>query len=211
MNETATKPAAGGLKPLKITCTSSDCENGLHCFKATKELKAAGQEGACRSCGAQLVDWKRVRSKNLDDAGHTFAAMKQELIRHYFWHVPIDQKAMGHARRKGKSGLRAAMPKRIRQSVGKEKPFRDGQQTPFTGNIIYYAQHATASCCRKCMEYWHGIPMGRALSDAEVEYLTKLAVMFIEERLPDLSEEGQRVPRKKKPDDGAKPSGAEGG
>jgi hypothetical protein len=20
------------LKPLKITCTSSDCENGLHCF-----------------------------------------------------------------------------------------------------------------------------------------------------------------------------------
>lgn len=211
MSETTTKPAAGGLKPLKITCTSSDCESGLHCFKATKKLKAAGQEGACRSCGAQLVDWKRVRSKNPEDAGHTFVAMKQELIRHHFWHVPIDEKALDHARRKGKEGLRSATAKRIRQSVGKEKPFRDGQQTPFTGNIIYYAQHATASCCRKCMEYWHGIPMGRALSDAEVEYLTKLALLFIEERLPDLPEEGQRVPRKKKDKDGTKQPGAEGG
>src|SRR6266849_7890101 len=99
------------LKPLKISCTSSDCDNGLHCFKATKKLKAAGQEGACRSCGVKLVDWERVRKKSLDDAQHTFAAMRQELIRHHFWHLEIDEKAKDPARRKGKVGLRSAVPK----------------------------------------------------------------------------------------------------
>jgi hypothetical protein len=185
------------LEPLKVTCTSSDCDNGLHCFKATKKLKAAGNEGACRSCGTKLVDWDRVRGKNLGDVEHTFAAMRLELIRHYFWHVEIDEKAHTHARRKGKIGLESAVRKRIRQSVGKEKPFRDGTQTPFKGNIIFYAQHATASCCRKCVEYWHGIPIGRPLSDAEIEYLAELALRFINERMPDLPKDGEPDQRKK--------------
>lgn len=190
---TVGKPA---LKPLDIKCTSSKCEDGLHCFKATKKLKAEGNEGACRSCGAKLVNWDRVRQKDPADANHTFETMRLELIRHHFWHTDVDDEAVRKARRKGRSGLATAVPKRIRQSVGKEKPFRDGQQTPFTGNIIYYAQHATASCCRTCMEYWHGIPKGRALTDVEIEYLSQLAMKFIAERMRDLPEEGERpVPK----------------
>jgi hypothetical protein len=46
------------------------------------------------------------------------------------------------------------------------------------------------------MEYWHGIPKGRALTDAEVEYLSRLAVLFITERLPDLPQGGERATRK---------------
>src|SRR5262245_47618725 len=117
---TAAKPA---LKPLDIKCTSSKCEDGLHCFKATRELKASGGAGACLSCGAKLVDWQRVRRQDPADAAHTFTTMRLELIRHHFWHVAIDEEAVGKARRKGKAGLEAAVPKRIRQSVGKEKPF----------------------------------------------------------------------------------------
>ncbi len=190
---TTAKPA---LKPLEIKCTSSKCEDGLHCFKATRKLKASGDEGACRSCGIKLVNWDRVRRMDPEDAAHTFNAMRLELIRHHFSHVAIDEEAMDKARRKGRVGLEAAVRKRICQSVGKEKPFRDGQQTPFSGNVIYYAQHATASCCRTCMEYWHGIPKGRALMDPEVEYLSRLAMLFIKERLPDLPEEGEAPVRK---------------
>jgi len=190
---TSGKPA---LKPLEIKCTSSKCEDGLHCFKATRKLKATGDEGACRSCGIKLVNWDRVREKDPKDAAHTFAAMRLELIRHHFWHVDLDEEAVRKARRKGKSGLVVAVRKRIRQSVGKEKPFRDGQQTPFSRNVIFYAQHATASCCRTCMEYWHGIPKGRALTDAEVEYLTQLAMLFITERMPDLPQSGESPARK---------------
>jgi hypothetical protein len=47
------------------------------------------------------------------------------------------------------------------------------------------------------MEYWHGIPTGVPLSDEQIEYLSKLALLFIDERLPNLPEEGQRIPRLK--------------
>jgi len=190
-----------GLKPLKITCTSTDCGHNLHCFKATRDMKSANKQGQCRDCGAKLVDWPRVHEKDARDASYTFTVLKCELIRHKFWHVEIDPKAINYAKRKGYSGLEAAARHRIRKSVGPAKPPRDGQQTPMegSGNPIYYAQHATASCCRKCMEYWHAIPQGRALTEDEIMYLTELAVFYFRERLPPLTQDGESVPPIRKP------------
>jgi len=88
------------LEPLKVTCTSSDCDNNLHCFSATKEMVETDAVGACRSCGAKLVDWERVHDKDLTDVRYTFDALKFEMIRHHFWHVTIDPKAVNYARRK---------------------------------------------------------------------------------------------------------------
>jgi hypothetical protein len=141
------------------------------------------------------VDWSRVHNLDSRDAEYTFSAMKFELIRHKFWHVDIDQKAINHAKRKGYSGLDLAVRSRLRKSVGSAKPSRDGRQTPMegSGNVIYYAQHATASCCRKCIEYWHGIPQGRALTEDEVGYLAQLAMLYIRDRLPSLTADGEKV------------------
>jgi len=159
-----------------------------------QEAGSGGLGGACRSCGATLVDWSRVYRRDLADATYTFTALKYELIRHHFWHVEIDLKALNHARRKGMVGMRAAAEKKIRGSVGQANPFHDGWQTPKSGNVVFYGQHATASCCRKCIEEWHGIPQGRALTDAEVTYLTDLVMLYIKDRLPSLSENGEKVP-----------------
>jgi hypothetical protein len=185
------------LRPLKIRCTASDCESGLHCFRATKKLRIANQVGRCRSCGADLIDWGRVKRLDLRDAASTFASLQKELVRHHFWHVSIDDKAVNYARRKGRPALLVAARKRIERSVGGEQPYRDGRQTPQEGNPIYYAQHATASCCRKCMEEWHGIPAGRALTEREIGYFTGLAMMYLEERLK-LADEPERVPHIKR-------------
>ncbi len=35
----------GGLAPLKITCTSSNCAADLHCFKTTIEAGESEQDG----------------------------------------------------------------------------------------------------------------------------------------------------------------------
>ena len=51
------------------------------------------------------------------------------------------------------------------------RPRGDGRQTPMRGHPIFVAQHATATCCRGCLARWHGIPKGRPLADAEVEYV----------------------------------------
>lgn len=185
----------GKLKPLKITCTSSDCENGLHCFRQTRKMMALNRQGQCRACGAELVDWKRVHKREPADVAYTFTALKYELIRHHFWHVAVDQRAENHARRKGKVEMQAATEKRISKSVGPAEPPFDGRQTPRVGNIIYYAQHATASCCHKCIEEWYGIPRGRELTEDEIAYLTTLAMLYINERLPFLTLHGEKVPR----------------
>ena len=42
----------------------------------------------------------------------------------------------------------------------------DGKQTPMRGHPVFIAQHATACCCRGCLEKWHKIPSGRALTAA---------------------------------------------
>jgi hypothetical protein len=47
----------------------------------------------------------------------------------------------------------------------------DGRQTPRRNHPVFIAQHATATCCRGCLEKWHHIPKGRALSDREVQYV----------------------------------------
>jgi hypothetical protein len=140
------------------------------------------------------VDWQRVHRQSLADVDYTFQALRFELIRHYFWHIDIDDRAVAHARRKGRARLRKAVEKRITKSIGPAEPSFDGRQTPVAGNSIYYAQHATASCCRKCLEEWHGVPLGRLLTDDELGYLSDLAMRFIDDRLPDLTEAGEKVP-----------------
>lgn len=181
------------LEPLKITCTTSDCDAGLHCFLKSRSMSAR-QTGTCRSCGIDLIDWGRVHKRELSDSRWVFQQLQKEYIRHHFWHRPIDARAEYHARRKGKEGLKAAVAKRLATAVGVAAPAWDGQQTPMTGNIIYYAQHATASCCRKCLEYWHNIKKGRELRPAELKYLGELINLYIAKRMPQLTADRERLP-----------------
>ena len=148
--------------PLDVKCTSADCENELHCFKQLKKMTDE-QRGKCRYCGADLVDWDRLHVRDFADVGYTFAALKHELIRHHFFHREIDERAVRHAQRKGRIQLKAAQH-RLSKYLAPAEPARDGRQTPFEGNAIFYAQHATATCCRTCLEYWHAIPKGHELT-----------------------------------------------
>jgi hypothetical protein len=188
------------MEPLKVTCTSVDCDNDLHCFL---QKKKRGEDrppgGPCRACGADLVTWERIQARDPKDVTYTFRALNHELIRHEFFHRPIDQHAQNHARRKGRIGMRSAAEKRLRGSVGNAKNVREGQQTPFARNILFYAQHALACCCRKCMEYWHGIPAGRALTDDEIAYLVELIMLFIAKRMTDLDDRPVKVPPTRHP------------
>jgi hypothetical protein len=154
------------------------------------------EKGKCRTCGIALVDWQRVHARNVADIEHTFAELKQEFIRHHFWHLRIDETADKHARRKGRVLLATAGRQRLRSSVAKAEPARDGQQTPMSGNILYYAQHATACCCRTCMEYWHNIPKGRELTEVEIHYFAELMMRFVAERMPQLPDEPEKIPRR---------------
>lgn len=182
------------LTNLNVKCTDTRCEDNLHCFKKSRKMKIA-EQGKCRECGIELVDWKRVHKRELNDVQYTFEMLKMELIRHIFWHTNIDQKAINHARRKGRNNLRDAALHRLLKYIANEVNAREGRQTPREGNLIFYAQHATACCCRRCMEYWYGIPLGIKLSQNQVEYFLNLIMMYVDDRIPDLKESGIGVPQ----------------
>lgn len=182
--------------PLDIKCTATDCENDLHCFKQLKKMKP-DERGKCRDCGADLVDWDRLHRRDKGDAKHTFASLQHELIRHHFFHLPVDDQAMRHAQRKGRTKLKEAARHRLEKYLAVADPPRDGRQTPLQGNAIFYAQHATATCCRTCLEYWHAIPKGRPLTPDEFDYCAVLVDLFLDEKLPGLADDPIKVPRRR--------------
>jgi hypothetical protein len=143
----------------------------------------------------RLVGWERVQRRDLEDFANTLTELKKEYIRHQYWCcVQIDPWAINKARRKGKSGTQKAAQHRLRKYICVEDFYMDGRQTPKRGDIIYYAQHATATCCRKCIAQWHGIPEDRAVTDEEFRYLTNLIMLYVGEKMPDLTDYGIYVP-----------------
>ncbi|SRR6266851_4015330 len=186
------------LEPLKISCNNADCDNNLHCFRKSRTLSKY-PKGQCQYCGVNLVDWQRLHKLDLNDVQNTFKSLKYEWIRHHFWEEDLSQRLINHARRKGRMALEEAVEKRIRQSVAKpssQNPY-DGRQTPFEGDaqtIITCGQHAVACCCRKCIEYWHGIGEDAPLTQEHIQYLKKLVLMYVDERLPNLNKQGEYVP-----------------
>ena len=55
----------------------------------------------------------------------------------------------------------------------------DGKQTPMRGHPVFIAQHATGTCCRKCLYKWHGILPNKNLSDDEISYVVSVIMEFI--------------------------------
>jgi len=60
------------------------------------------------------------------------------------------------------------------------EPLNDGRQTPKRGHPVFIAQHATATCCRSCLEKWHGIGAGRPLSRDEQEHVVAAIAKWLE-------------------------------
>jgi hypothetical protein len=63
----------------------------------------------------------------------------------------------------------------IAERLAPAEPRNDGKQTPMRNHPVFIAQHATATCCRGCLEKWHGISKGRELTADENAYI--LAVL----------------------------------
>jgi hypothetical protein len=52
--------------------------------------------------------------------------------------------------------------------------------------VIFYAQHATATCCRKCLEEWYAIDSTKKISEKDLEYVLNLVLMYLQKRIPSL-------------------------
>ncbi len=71
----------------------------------------------------------------------------------------------------------------IRKRLAPKDIPNDGKQTPMKWHPVFIAQHATATCCRSCLEKWHHIPKGRMLSEKEINYIVNLIMLWINNQL----------------------------
>ncbi len=71
----------------------------------------------------------------------------------------------------------------VSKRLAPAEPANDGKQTPMKGHPVFIAQHATATCCRGCLEKWHRIPKGAELTDEQQEYVVNVLMEWIERQI----------------------------
>ena len=112
------------------------------------------------------------------------ASLKQSKFRSEF---KLTQKDRDYIATKGLVTIKEHAFQFINSRVALDFPKNDGKQTPMKGHPVFIAQHATATCCRGCIQKWHGIEKGRAMSETEVVFIVALIMGWIERQLDEVT------------------------
>ena len=91
----------------------------------------------------------------------------------------LSQKDREYIEKNGMDTIRSHAAEFVSKRLAPENPLNDGKQTPLKGHPVFIAQHATACCCRSCLEKWHNIPSGKVLTAAEQAYITDVLMQWI--------------------------------
>jgi hypothetical protein len=102
------------------------------------------------------------------DLDELFEALARSAFRRRF---RLGDREAAYLRDKGLETILTHARYFVAQRLAPAEPANDGRQTPMRNHPVFIAQHATATCCRGCLEKWHRIPKGRPLSDREVRYI----------------------------------------
>jgi hypothetical protein len=112
----------------------------------------------------------------VDDIDRLLARLARQPFRARFHLRGAD---LATARRHGPFVLRQHALDLITERVAPAAPRKDGKQTPYRGHPVFVAQHATATCCRTCLQRWHGIPKGQAITGQQRAYVVEVISRWI--------------------------------
>ena len=90
-----------------------------------------------------------------------FARLAKSAFRRRFH---LTERERHYLEEKGFDTIRRHAEDFVRQKLASAHPLKDGRQTPMHGHPVFIAQHATATCCRGCMNKWWRVPLGVELS-----------------------------------------------
>ena len=91
----------------------------------------------------------------------------------------LKEKDISYIREKGISKIKEHALDFINKRLAPSNIPNDGKQTPMRGHPVFIAQHATATCCRKCLNKWYKIPEGRTLTKSEVDNIVSIIMAWI--------------------------------
>ena len=84
---------------------------------------------------------------------------------------------------KGLDTIRRHAADFIRTRLAPVQPSNDGRQTPMRGHPVFKAQHATATCCRGCLEKWWKVPRGTDIPPARQARIVDFLMAWIEREI----------------------------
>jgi hypothetical protein len=102
------------------------------------------------------------------DRDELFTALSRSPFRSRF---RLRGKELVYLRERGMETVLEHARRFIAERLAPAEPDNDGKQTPMRNHPVFIAQHATATCCRGCLEKWHRIEKGRPLSQGEIDYI----------------------------------------
>jgi hypothetical protein len=89
----------------------------------------------------------------------------------------------GLAQLRGPETIRRHAHEIVAARLAPAEPRNDGKQTPYRGHPVFVAQHATATCCRFCLQREHGIARGHDLTEDERDHVVAVICRWIEREL----------------------------
>ena len=92
----------------------------------------------------------------------------------------LTKKEREYLAEKGEETIRRHAEDFVRIKLAPAFPVNDGKQTPMHGHPVFKAMHATACCCRGCLEKWYKIPQGVELNERQQEKIVRLLMAWIE-------------------------------
>jgi hypothetical protein len=124
------------------------------------------------------IDQTDIASRRADERliAERLAALGRSSFRAKF---ELGPKERAYLEAKGAEVIRAHAYDLIGKRLAPAKPARDGKQTPWRGHPVFVAQHATATCCRGCLERWHGITKGQELTAVQRDYVVAVIMAWV--------------------------------
>lgn len=95
----------------------------------------------------------------------------------------LKQKELDYIKDKGLDVIRSHACDFIKKRVASAEIPNDGKQTPMKGHPVFIAQHATATCCRGCIEKWHHYRKGIELTPEQQDHLVNIIMEWIERQI----------------------------
>ena len=109
-----------------------------------------------------------------------FAKLARSKFRSRFRLSAADRKYIAD---KGMATIRSHAADFVRTRLAPANPPNDGRQTPMRGHPVFKAQHATATCCRGCLEKWWKVPKGTEIPPERQSRIVDFLMIWIERML----------------------------
>lgn len=92
----------------------------------------------------------------------------------------LTKKEKQYLEEKGMDVMRRHAEDFVRQKLAPADPVNDGRQTPMHGHPVFKAMHATACCCRGCLNRWYRVPLHRELTASQQQRIVALLLAWLE-------------------------------